>query len=74
MGAIYHDSGLPSFIAPGPKFSFFDVTEIHQAAPESYEEARVRLQAWECRFGAVWYRHNANLAHQFWQLRRPWWL
>ena len=72
MSAIWHDSGLPSFIGAGPRFSFFDVAEIVQPAPESYIEARAKLQHWERKFGVVWYQHNARLAYFMWQRNKPW--
>ena len=74
MSAIWHDHGQPSFLGIGPKFSFFDVAEIHAPAPEQYAEARARMQAWERKMGAGYFQHNAKLAWEFWQTKRPWWL
>lgn len=58
----------------GPRFSFFDIAEIVVPAPESYAEARARLQRWERKMGAGYYQHNAELAYIFWQHKKPWWL
>ena len=74
MGAIWHDSKLPSWMAAGPQFSFVDVVEIVQPAPATYEAARAQMQAWERKLGAVFYQHNAERAYEMWQLKRPWWL
>lgn len=74
MSAIVHDSGMPGFLAPRPQFSFDGRPEIHAPAPESYAEARAMTQKWERMLGEAWYRENANLAHQFWMMKRPWWL
>lgn len=74
MGAIWHDHGKPSFLGIGPSYSFYDIAEIVQPAPASYEEARARMQAWERRLGVGFYQHNAKRAYEVWQLKRPWWL
>lgn len=74
MSAIWHDSGSPSWLPAGPQFSFFDVAEIVQPAPESYEQARAEIKRRERKFGAGWYRDNALRAHELWLLKRPWWL
>jgi hypothetical protein len=74
MGAIWHDIKLPSFLGVPPSYSFLDISEIIAPAPESYAEARQRIQRWERKLGAAWYTHNAELAHQFYIAKRPWWL
>lgn len=74
MSAIWHDMQTPSFLPAGPLFSFHDIAEIVQPAPDSYEEARAHLQRWERKFGAAWYQDNAKLAWKIWQRKRPWWL
>lgn len=74
MSAIWHQSDVPSFLCPAPQFSFFDVAEIVQPAPESYAEARAHLQAWERRLGAGWYQRNALDAKTLWESKKPWWL
>ena len=74
MAAIWHDSGAPSFLGIPPSYSFQDVAEIHAPAPESYAESRQRMQRWEKKLGAAYYKHNAQLAYEFWQAKRPWWL
>ena len=40
MSAIHHKSLLPSFFAPSVSFDFFDQPEIHEPAPETYEQWR----------------------------------
>ena len=72
MSAIWHEPNSPSWLAAGPQFSFFDIAEIVQPAPASYEQARELLQAWERRLGAVFYQHNAELAWTHWQIHKPW--
>ena len=74
MGAIWHDSKMPSFLGIPPSYSFQDIAEIVEPAPASYQEARARMQVWEQRQGAAFYQSNAKRAYELWQLRRPWWL
>jgi hypothetical protein len=74
MGAIWHDSGVPGFLAPAPRFSFHELPEIHQEAPASYRAAMEELRALEMARGAGWDKHNAELAHSFYMMKRPWWL
>jgi hypothetical protein len=74
MAAIWHQSAYPPIFHPPPMFSFRDVAEIVAPAPEDYAEARASMQAWERKMGAAWYQHNANLAHAFWEMKKPWWL
>jgi hypothetical protein len=74
VGAIWHDTGSPSWLAAGPQFSFQDVAEIVEPAPAAYAEARAHLQRWERRLGAAFYRDNARRARELWLMKRPWWL
>lgn len=74
MSAIWHDHGMPSFLGIAPQYSFFDIAEVVQPAPETYAEARLRLQAWERKVGAVYMQHNAELSHLFYMSKRAWWL
>ena len=74
MSAIWHDTGAPSFLGICPQFSFMDVAEVIAPAPESYAEARERMQAWEAKMGAVYYQRNAVIAWTNWQRHKPWWL
>lgn len=74
MAAIWHASAAPSFLAPPPSFSFHDIAQLVVPAPASYELARARYGAWERRMGGAWFQHNAQLAQQFWQAKKPWWL
>jgi len=71
---VWHEANSPSWLPAGPQFSFFDVAEIVQPAPEAYEEARAYLQTWERKFGAGWHQDNAKRAFMLWQLKKPWWL
>ena len=72
MSTIWHDDAQPSFLGIAPRFSFFDIAEIVVHAPEQYEQARARLQAWERKLGCVFYQHNAELAYEFYRMKRPW--
>ena len=74
MGAIWHDNKMPSFLGIPPSYSFQDIAEIVIPAPESYAEARARMQAWERKMGGAWFQHNAELAHVLWERKKPWWL
>lgn len=74
MGAIWHDSGVPSFLAPPPRFSFHELPEIHQEAPQAYAAAMAELRAREMALGAGWTQNIAKRAHELWRLKRPWWL
>jgi hypothetical protein len=74
MSAIWHESPYASIVSTAPQFSFVDVAEIIAPAPESYAEARKRMQAWERKQGARWFKHNAEMAYKFWRMKRPWWL
>ena len=74
MSAFWHDDGQPSFMGAPPSFSFLDVAEIVQPAPQTYEEARAKLRRWERKFGVVWYQDNAKRAYELWQMKKPWWL
>lgn len=72
MGAIWHDHGQPSFLGIAPAFSFFDIAQVIAVEPESYAEARQRLQAWERKVGAAYMQHNAKMAYDAWQRHKPW--
>ena len=74
MASIWHDHGKPSFLGIPPSYSFHDLAEIVQPAPESYAEARAKMQAWERRLWAVFYQDISVRAYVLWQLKRPWWL
>lgn len=58
----------------GPTFSFYETAVIEAPAPMRYEQAREEMVQIEKRMGAEYYQHNAKLAHQFWQRKKPWWL
>ena len=73
MTAIWHASPV-GILGFAPSFSFQDVAEICAPAPQSQQEARARMQRWERRLGAAWYAHNARLARDFYEMKRPFWL
>jgi hypothetical protein len=74
VSAIWHDHGQPSFLGIAPRFSFFDLAEVHQEAPASYQAVMEDVRLRERMLGVDWFRHNAALAHVFWLRKRPWWL
>ena len=74
MSAIWHDSGIPSFLAPPPRFSFHDLPEVVQEAPASYQAVLAEMRARDRVLGAGWLQHNAVLAHEFYQMKRDWWV
>jgi hypothetical protein len=74
MSAIWHDSGMPGFMASAPRFSFHDLPEIVQEAPAAYKAVVEDMRIRERLLGAGWFRHNAELSYQFWLMKRPWWL
>jgi hypothetical protein len=74
VSAISHDSGQPSFLGVAPRFSFVDLPEIHQEAPAPYQAAMEDMRIRERLLGAGWFKHNAVLAHTFFEMKRPWWL
>ena len=47
MSALWHDSGAPSFMSNAPAFSFYDVAEICEPAPASWQEQREKFRAFE---------------------------
>lgn len=73
MTAIWHENQL-GVLGFAPSFSFQDVAEICAPAPLSQQEASARLRRWERRLGSAWYAHNAFLARQFYEKKRPFWL
>ena len=74
MSAIWHDSGVPSFFAPSPRFSFHDLPEVVQEAPVAYQAVLAEMRARDLARGAGWLQHNAALAQRFYQMKRDWWL
>jgi hypothetical protein len=73
LSAIWRDSGQPSFLGIGPRFSFYELAEAHQEAPSPYQAAMEDMRIREQLLGGEWFRHNTDLAHQFWLMKRPWW-
>lgn len=74
MSASWHDDDKPSFLGFAPQFSFYELPEIHQEAPTPYQAAMEEIRIREKLFGRQWFQHNAELAHQFWEMKKPWWL
>ena len=74
MSAIWHDTGAPSFLGIAPRFSFYELAEIHQEAPSPYEAAMREMKIREEFLGEEWFLHNAELSHRFWLANKPWWL
>lgn len=74
MSAIWHDSGAPSFLGLAPRFSFYDLPEIHQEAPAPYQAAMEDIRIREALLGVQWFKHNAELAYRFYQMKKPWWM
>lgn len=58
MTAITHSSGLPSFLAPAPKFFFFEQAEVSVPAPEVYERWRTADLVEVC---SGWFFHQPGL-------------
>jgi hypothetical protein len=57
-----------------PKFSFYELPEIHQEAPAPYYAAMREIRIREEILGPQYYKDMAILAHAFFELKRPWWL
>lgn len=74
MPAIWHDSGVPSFLAPRPLFSFHDLAQIECPAPYTYEIAMQVMRAREQRLGVEFFEHNARRARAVWDVKKPWWV
>lgn len=76
MSAIWHDNGMPSFLGIKPSFSFHELAEIHVEAPTPYQCAMEDLRIREALLGydSDWHQHNAELAHSFYEMKKPWWL
>lgn len=74
MSAIWHDSGLPSFLAPRVAFSFYDQAQVEQPAPVSYQIAQEYRQFVQQPLGASFHWEVARRAHEVWLIKRPWWI
>lgn len=77
MSAMWHDHGFPSFLGIAPSFSFHELPEVHmkvEIAAPCYTEAMVEMSEREQLLGAVWSQHNGELAHAFYERKKPWWL
>ena len=74
MSAIFHDSGVPSFFAPKPSFSFHDLAEVVELEPYAYKQRRMELEAMQGKFGIGWQQRQAVYGWELWRLHRPWWL
>jgi len=73
MAGMWHESSVPGFFATRPMFSFHELPEIHQEAPAAYAAAMSEIRAREMVLGAGWFRNNAEVAHEWWERKRPWW-
>jgi hypothetical protein len=74
MSAIWYDHKMPSFLGIAPSYSFHELPEIHQEVPTPYAAAMAEIKAREMLLGAGWVEHNTELAHRFWEHKKPWWL
>jgi hypothetical protein len=74
MSAIWHDHGQPSWLAIAPSFSFHNIAEITQPAPESYAKAMAEMRSWEEFMGCTYYQEQGRRAWALWQIKKPWWL
>lgn len=77
MSAIWHDHGQPSFLGIAPSFSFYETAQIIEPveiACPSYAVAMQEIRIREKLLGDGWFKHNAELSHIFWEMKKPWWL
>ena len=74
MSAIWHDHGKPSFFGFAPSFSFYELAEVHQEAPTPYAAAMREMKIREEILGQKYYQDIAELGHDFFEMKRPWWL
>lgn len=65
---------MPAFLGIAPKFSFYELAEIHQEAPTPYAAAMRDMKIREAMLGAEWFKHNTELSQTFYQMKKPWWL
>lgn len=72
--AISHQSGAPSFLAPPPRFSFFEPAHIEALAPVTYQRAQIVRVTLQAHLGPEFHDEVARRAALMWQLHRPWWL
>lgn len=76
MSAFTHEHPL-SIFGFAPSFSFYEIAqqiepvEVYCAA---YAAAMEDIKIRERLLGDEWFRHNAKLAHSFFEMKRPWWL
>lgn len=74
MSAIWHDSGLPSFLGVPPSFSFYEQAVVEMPAPISYQVAQQYLRFVQRSFGENFRYECARRAHEVYQRKRPWWV
>lgn len=74
MSAYWHDAQMPSWAGGVTSYSFHDLPEIHVDAPYAYQVAMEEMQMREKLLGGEWFKHNTELAHYFWEMKKPWWL
>lgn len=68
---------MPSFLGIAPSFSFYEATQIIEPveiACPAYAAAMAEIRIREKLIGENWFKHNTELAHAFWEMKRPWWL
>ncbi len=73
VSALWHDSHMPSWAGGIISYSFHDLPEIHVEAPYAYQAAMEDMRIREQMLGAGWFKHNADLAHLFYEMKKAWW-
>lgn len=70
----YRPSHLPGLLPERLGFSFYDPPQIIAECPIGYAAAMAEIKARDTLLGVGWLRRNAELAHEFWDRKKPWWL
>lgn len=70
----WHDSGLPSWLAPRLSFSFYEQAVIEIPAPYKYQVAQEFRHMLVKPFGPEWEYEIAKEAHKTYLRKRPWWI
>ena len=65
---------MPSWAGGVISYSFDGSPEIHAEAPQAYEAAMEEIHLRERLLGKEWFKHNAELAHDFYEMKKPWYL
>ena len=74
MSAIWHDSGIPSFLAPATRFSFFEQAQVESPAPIKYHLAQEWRHYMLRDKGTEWHQYNVEKGHKIYMSSRGWWL